>query len=97
MNDVNPLLHIFLMDKRVVFGTEKAVKVKLAEFSLFGNLPNLVGQLIGKHHHLRQRKIGIPALAVVPSVLGTLLVGIGPVVNLFLDKLPAGDGTERSA
>ena len=97
MNEVNPFLHIFLIDKRVVFGIEKAVEVKLAELSLLGYLTYLVGQLIGKHHHLGERQIGIPAFTVVPMVFCALLVGIRPVEYLFLDKFATGYGSEGRA
>ena len=97
MDKVNPFLHIFLVGKSFVVGTEKLVEVELAKLATFGYLTYLVGQLIGHHYHLWQRKIRIRALAVVPIILGALLVRIGPVVYLFLYKLSAGDCTERSA
>ena len=103
-NQVQPLLHLVLIDKPgglrltllAVFGGEKYIQIKFVELTLHGDLPDAVRDAVGHHHHPGQRCIGV-VRSPVPVFLGPLLVGIGPVVDLILDKFAAVDGAERRA
>ena len=103
-NQVQPLLHLVLIDKAgglrlaflAVFGGEKYIQIKFVELPLHGDLPDVVRDAVGHHHHPGQRCIGV-VRSPVPVFLGPLFVGIGPVVDLILDKFAAVDGAERRA
>ena len=58
-----------------------------------------VRHLIGEEPHLRKSPIGIPLIGIILSelLLGPLLVGVGPVEDLFLDELTGSQSLERRA
>ena len=78
------------------FRGEKHIQIKLIELALLGNLTDAVRDAVGHHDHPWQRRIGVVRCA-GPILFCTLFVGVGPVVNLILDKLAAVDGSERRA
>ena len=92
-NQVKPLLHIFLVDKAIIIGTEELIEVKLIEFSLGCYLAYAIWQLISEHHHLWQLCVWI--MIALPFLLFCLLVTICPVVYLLLNKFTSRNGTER--
>ena len=58
-----------------------------------------VRHLVGQQAHLRQRAVGVPFARVLrrECLLGALLVSVGPVEDLLLDKLARGQRPERRA
>ena len=69
----------------LALGREKDVQVKLVKFALLGNLLDAVRDFVGKHDHAGQGGVGV--ILSHPVFLGPLLVRVGPVIDLFLDKL----------
>ena len=98
-NQIEPFLHIIFIDKMRIFafalGGEENVQVKFVKLALFGNLLDTVGDFIGQHDHSRQGCVGI--ILAYPVFFCALLIGIGPVVNLFFDKLAGVQSTEWRA
>ena len=98
-NQIQPLLDVIFIEEFGVFAVplrlEEHIQIELVELALFRNLADAVGDLVGHHDHTGQRGIGV--VLANPVVLGTLLVGIGPVVNLLFDKLAGVEGPERRA
>ncbi len=102
-DDVQPLLHVALVfelrQHTRARGLEKGVQIKLVKLPGAGDGHQLVRHLIGEQPHLRQRAIGIPLAGILGGELffGALLVGVGPVENLFFDELAGGQRLERRA
>jgi hypothetical protein len=82
----------------VPVGLEKGVEVELVELAAAGDRQQFVRHLIGQQPHLRQRAVGVPLPGCWRrSLLGTLLVGVGPVEDLLLDELARRQRLERRA
>ena len=79
----------------LALGREKDIQVKLVKFALLGNLLDAVRDLVGQHDHPGQGGIGV--VLAHPCFLDPLLVRVGPVVDLFLDKLAGVQRPERCA
>ena len=89
------------------FSQEENVQIELVKFSLLCNPLYRFRDLIGQHNHTRKRGIGIDisSLCLIirevrqmrPFFFATLLVRIGPVINLFLNELTGVQSTERRA
>ena len=98
-NQVQPLLHIILVDKTAVpafaIGGKEHVQVKFIVFTLLGDLLDAFRNLVGHHDHPGQSSVGI--VLSLPVFFGTLFIGIGPVVDLLLDELAGVEGTEGGA
>ena len=97
--------HIFFIDEASAVGLEKLVQVE----SIFRGrglvvkadaLPYLVAHdvahPVGEKVQARHVFIGITVQA-VPVLLGLLFLGIAPVEDLVVGKLPSGNGLERGA
>ena len=69
----------------LTLGREKDIQVKLVKFALLGDLLDAVRDFVGQHDHPGQGGIGV--VLAHPVLFGPLLVRVGPVVDLFLDKL----------
>ena len=103
---VEELFDLVLMDKTsAVIGGEKLVQVKgeVNSAVLAGQVKALLqgvidhgGELVGKHGQSGQGLIGVIVLP-VPVLLGLLLVGIAPVVDLLLRKPAVGQGFKGRA
>ena len=78
------------------FSGEEHVQVKLVKLALFGNALDALRDLVCKHDHSRKSGVGIYAFT-FPFGLGPLFIGIGPVIDLLLDKLTGIQRTERRA
>ena len=74
------------------FRGEEDVEIEFVEFAVHGHLFDAVRHLIGHQNHSRQRKIWV--IGTFPILFGSLLIGIGPVVNLVFDEFSAVDGSE---
>ena len=96
-HQIKPLLDLVFIYKMcfrtLAFCGEKYIEVKHVELSLLCDLADTFGYLIGHKNHSRQRKIGIAQT--FPLMLGTLFVGVCPVIDLILDELAAVYCTER--
>ena len=99
-DDVEPFLHGVLVYETGVpplpLGAEELVEVELVHVVLLNQLSQVIGHLVGHHHHGGQFEIRIWRAFV--GLFHPLLVLIGPVEDLVLQELAIGDGTEgRSA
>ena len=102
-DEVQPLLHVVLeLELRLValaLGLEEHVEVEGVELAAARDAANLLRHLVGHHDHARQGLVGVGGAGVLarPSLLGTLLVGVGPVVYLLLNELARVERAERRA
>ena len=80
-------------------GGEELVKIELVELPGAGDGHQLFRHLIREQPHLRQGAIRVPPVGVPGSeiLFGTLLVGVRPVEDLFLDELAGGQRPKRRA
>ena len=76
---------------------KELVEVELVEFPGARDRQQFVRHLVGKQTHLRQRTIRVPLAGVLDGevFLGALFVGIGPVEDLFFNKLARRQRSER--
>ena len=79
--------------RTLAFCGEKYIEVELVELSLLCDLADTLRYLIRHKNHSRQRKVRIART--FPLMLGTLFVGVCPVIDLILDELAAVYCTER--
>ena len=77
------------------FGREKHIQIKFIELSLHGNPADAVWDAVGHHHHPGQSCIRISIT--FPVFLGSLLIGVGPVVNLILNEFAGVECSKRRA
>ena len=77
-------------------GLEGSVEVEIAGA---GDGHQFVRHLVGEQAHLRQRAVRVPLAGVLgrERLLGTLLVGIGPIEDLLFNELAGGQRLERRA
>ena len=99
-DQIQPFLHVILIFEMCIlagaFSGEEHVQVKLIKFALFGNALDALRDFVCKHDHSRQSGVGIDTFA-LPLGLGSLLIGIGPVIDLLLNELTGIQRTERRA
>ena len=92
-DEIEPLLHVGLAGELGVLAgalcLEELVEVELVELSLIRNGNQLVRHLVREQTHLRECPVRVPGVRLRDGVLGlgALLIGVGPVEDLLLDKL----------
>ncbi|OQA22734.1 MAG: hypothetical protein BWY63_00661 [Chloroflexi bacterium ADurb.Bin360] len=77
------------------FRREEDVEVEFVGLAQEGDFADGIGQLVGQEDHAGQGSVRV--ILALPGGFGALLIGIGPVEDLFLDELPGGDGAEGRA
>ena len=102
-NDVQPLLHIVLVGEAGGFasalGGEKFIEIELIEFTTACDGEEFIRHLVSEEPHLWQGAVGVPLAGIFSGefLLGSLLVGVGPVEDLLLDEFTGGESFERRA
>lgn len=99
-NDVQPLLHIALVLELSLRSSTRCLKerveIELIKLTPTRNRQQLVWHLIGQQAHLRESAVGVTFIGVLDgkSFFGSLLVGVRPVEDLFLNELAGGQRFE---
>src|SRR5262245_33387488 len=93
-DDVQPLLYVALVRELCLrpsaLSLEERVQVELVELASARDGEQFVWHLVREQPHLRKCAVGVPLARVLGSKTrpGALLVGVRPVEDLFLNKLP---------
>src|SRR5436190_2999357 len=92
-DDVQPLLHVALVRelrlRPPALSLEEGVQVELVELASVRDGEQFVWHLVREQPHLRKCAVRVPLVRVLGGItrLGALLVGVGPVEDLLLNKL----------